>query len=80
MENINVRIGAELANHVQQQISARGYYENASEYIRDLIRRDLKSQQQGWQWLAEQLAPAITASENDFIQVSATDVIKRNKK
>lgn len=80
MENINVRIGSELANHVKQQISAHGYYENASEYIRDLIRSDLKSQQQSWQWLAEQMAHGLTAHENEFIEVSATDVIKRNKK
>jgi len=39
--NINVRIKGELQAHLQQQVGEHGLYENASEYIRSLIRSDL---------------------------------------
>lgn len=41
--NINVRIKGELQTHLQQQVGEHGLYENASEYIRALVRGDLKS-------------------------------------
>mgnify|MGYP005801835597 CR=1 FL=1 len=42
LKSINIRVSGELAEHVNKQISNKGLYENASEYIRDLIRNDLK--------------------------------------
>ncbi len=76
--NINVRIRGELHTHLQQQISEGGMFENASEYIRALIRDDLKSREQSWGWLRSHLEPAMRADESEFIAVSAQDVIKRN--
>ena len=46
--NINVRVKGELQAHLQLQIGEHGLYENASEYIRALIRRDLKSRRESW--------------------------------
>ena len=79
-ENVNVRITGELRAHLQQQIGERGLYENASEYIRDLIRRDVKSQQEAWEWLRQELEPAMRADISEFVEVSAEDVIARNKR
>lgn len=42
--NVNVRLTNELGSHLQNQVGAHGLYDNASEYLRDLIRKDLKSQ------------------------------------
>jgi len=78
-ENVNVRIRGELKAHLLQQIGEKGTYENASEYIRSLIRADLKSRNESWRWLQGQLEPAMRASESEFIAVSAQDVIKRNR-
>jgi antitoxin ParD1/3/4 len=39
-ERINARLPGSLANHVDKMISA--FYETPSEYIRDLIRRDME--------------------------------------
>lgn len=78
-ENINVRVKGELHKHLQQQIGAQGLYENASEYIRSLIRNDLKSGTEAWQWLKNELEPALRADESTFIAVTAEDVINRNK-
>lgn len=79
-ENINVRIRGDLQAHLQQQISEGGLYENASEYIRSLIRNDLKSRTESWEWLKKHLEPALRADESEYIEVSAQDVINRNKR
>jgi antitoxin ParD1/3/4 len=79
-ENINVRVTGELRNHLEQQISNNGFYENASEYVRSLIRNDLKNSEESWEWLRKELEPALRADESEFVEVSARDVITRNKK
>ncbi|MBL4774648.1 MAG: hypothetical protein JKY87_01135 [Mariprofundus sp.] len=78
--NINVRVKGELQAHLQLQIGEHGLYENASEYIRALIRRDLKSRRESWTWLQKELEPALRADEDAFIVVTAENVIQRNKK
>ena len=40
-KSIRVRVGGKLKARVEQQIGEGRLYENASEYIRSLIRRDL---------------------------------------
>jgi len=79
-ENVNVRVTGELQNHLRQQIGRHGLYDNASEYIRSLIRQDLKSRDEAWSWLSKELEPALRAAENEFVSVTAEDVILRNKK
>lgn len=79
-ENVNVRVTGDLRNHLQQQIGQYGLYENASEYIRDLIRRDLKDRKTAWEWLRQEVEPGLRTDENQFIRVTAVDVIKRNTK
>ena len=37
---LNVRVGGELGDHVAWNVGDNGLYENVSEYVRDLIRRD----------------------------------------
>jgi antitoxin ParD1/3/4 len=37
---LNVRVNGPLADFIAENIGADGLYENASEYVRDLIRRD----------------------------------------
>lgn len=77
-ESIHVRVTGPLQDHVQQQIGQDGLYENASEYIRALIRRDLQSRTEAWEWLQKKLEPGLRADERDFASVSAEDVIRRN--
>ncbi len=79
-DNVNVRVTGELRSHLQQQVGLYGLYENASEYIRDLIRRDLKSRNEAWEWLRKELEPALRANESEYVEVKAKDVIARNKK
>ena len=78
-ENVNVRVRGELRTHLDQQIGEHGLYENASEYVRDLIRQDMKSREEAWQWLGKSIEPGLRADESAFIEVSAADVVKRNR-
>ncbi|WP_082979860.1 transcriptional regulator [Labrys sp. WJW] len=78
--SIHVRVGGRLQTHLQQQVGENGLYENASEYIRALIRRDLHSQDEAWDWLKKQLEPGLRADESEFVAVSAEDVIRRNQR
>jgi len=79
-ENVNVRITGELKKHLLQQTGIHGLYENSSEYIRALIRQDLKSRKEAQDWLHQELEPALRASEEEYHIVTAADVISRNKK
>ncbi|MBX5228359.1 type II toxin-antitoxin system ParD family antitoxin [Rhizobium sp. NLR9b] len=78
--SIHVKVSGQLQDHIQQQIGDDGLYENASEYIRALIRRDLQSRNEAWDMLQRELAPGMRADDSEFIAVSAEDVIRRNKR
>ena len=78
-DSIHVRVTGPLQDHVRQQTGPEGLYENASEYIRALIRRDLQSKAEGWAWLQRELEPGLRADEDAFLAVSAEDVIRRNR-
>ncbi len=78
-ESIHVRVTGKLQDHIRQQTGENGLYENASEYIRALIRKDIQSNDEAWDWLKRHLEPGLRAAENEFVEVSAEDVIRRNK-
>ena len=70
---INARISGPLAAFVQRMVSGKGLYETPSEYIRDLIRRDMERRARpeqdaildGYRDLA---SGAVFASSGDFDQ------------
>lgn len=78
--SIHVKVSGALQDHVQQQIGDGGLYENASEYIRALIRRDLQTRDEAWNALQRELAPAMRADDSEFAAVSTDEVIRRNKR
>jgi len=80
-ESVNVRISGRLKNFIMQQISFNGLYESASEYIRDLIRKDYELQEKfKWNRLQEQLIDGINADEHDFIPFNPDEIINQAKK
>ncbi len=42
-DRINARLSKPLAEHVERMVGEEGLYETPSEYVRDLIRKDLES-------------------------------------
>jgi len=76
--SIHVKVNGRLQSHIQQQIGDDGLYENASEYIRALIRNDLRDRDAAWEWLRGELSPGMRAIDSEFENASADDVIRRN--
>lgn len=75
-EGVNVRFAGELQRFIQSRIGDRGLYGSASEYIRDLVRRDYeREEQRKWAWLKNELAPGLQADETAFIPLDMEGVI-----
>ena len=80
-EGVNVRITGKLRRFVEEQASSNGLYESASEYVRDLIRRDYKRQEERkWSWLMDQLRSGMEADGSEFVPLDPEDIIKAAKK
>jgi len=76
---LTVRLNATLSDFVGTNVQAGGAYENVSEYLRDLIRRDMeRKEQQAFERLAAELAHAFAAPEAAYRPLTAADVIARN--
>lgn len=77
---LNVRVGGALSDFVAANIGEHGAYDNVSEYVRDLIRKDKKRvEEQAFERLKAELQRAFATSDADYQRVSAADVIKRNR-
>ena len=77
--NLNVRISGALKGFVTEELNS-GEYENASEYVRSLIRRDKdKAEARSLEHLRTELALAFAAPDDDFAPVSASDIINRTR-
>jgi putative addiction module CopG family antidote len=75
---LTVRIGPELSAFVAQNVGDTGTYENVSEYIRDLIRRDRERiDEENFQRLKAELTLAFAAPVEDYVESSAQDIITR---
>ena len=79
-EGINVRFAGALQQFIHERIGGTGLYSSASEYIRDLVRRDYEQEQEKkWAWLRNELTPGVQADESQFIPLDAEAVIKKAK-
>ncbi|NML09096.1 addiction module antitoxin [Sphingobium sp. AR-3-1] len=76
---LNVRVSGALSDFVSTNVGDDGAYENISEYVRDLIRRD-KERVEGQRLakLKAELAQAFAAPENDYESLDANMIIARN--
>lgn len=84
-EGVNVRFAGELQRFIQSRIGESGLYSSASEYIRDLVRRDYeREEQQKWASLRGELAAGMAAKESAFVPLDIEKVItearQRSKK
>ena len=77
---MTVRISGALSEFVASNVGENGSYENISEYVRDLIRRDKTRLEQAMEErLRVELAHAFAAPESAYTRLTAGDVIARNK-
>ncbi len=77
---LTVRLGGALSEFVAANVGEDGSYENVSEYIRDLIRRDkARFEQEAFDRLKAELNRAFAAPDSSFTTVSAAEIIARNQ-
>jgi antitoxin ParD1/3/4 len=77
---MTVRLSGALSEHVSANVGENGVYENVSEYIRDLIRRDKeRSDQQAFERLKAELTQAFAAPDSSYQPLTAADIIARNR-
>ncbi len=78
---MTVRIGGVLSDFVAENIGDDGSYENISEYIRDLIRRDKERvEQENYERLKAELVLAFSAPEPSYHILTSDDIIARNSR
>lgn len=76
---LNVRVSGALGNFVATNVGDDGAYENVSEYVRDLIRRDkARAEGEAFERLKAELTRAFAAPDNAYQPLDADTVIRRN--
>jgi putative addiction module CopG family antidote len=77
---MTVRLSGPLREFVAANVGEHGAYENVSEYMRDLIRRDKqRMEQETFKRLKAELALAYAAPESSYQPLTAAEVIARNQ-
>ncbi|MDE2464182.1 MAG: addiction module antitoxin [Alphaproteobacteria bacterium] len=77
---MTVRVSGALSDFVAANVGEDGAYENVSEYIRDLIRRDKeRAEQDALDRLKAELVHAFSAQESSYRPLTAAEVIARNR-
>ena len=77
---MTVRIGGALIDFVSANVGDQASYENVSEYIRDLIRRDKERvEAEAFERLKAELTHAFVAPEETYKPLTAAEVIARNR-
>jgi antitoxin ParD1/3/4 len=77
---MTVRISGALSEFVTSNVGENGAYENISEYVRDLIRRDKERvEREDFERLKAELARAFAAPDESYRPLTAAEVIARNR-
>ena len=77
---MTVRLNETLSEFVASNVGAQGTYENVSEYMRDLIRRDKERvENDSFERLKAELTQAYAAPESAYKNLTASEVIARNR-
>ncbi|HUJ45966.1 MAG TPA: hypothetical protein VLV55_02455 [Rhizomicrobium sp.] len=78
---MTVRLGGVLSEFVAENVGESGAYENVSEYIRDLIRRDKERvEAEAFDRLRAELTRAFATPDSSYKKLTAADVIARNRR
>ena len=77
---ITIQFPGELESFVQQRVGSSGLYDSASEYIRDLVRRDYEQEEhRRWGLLENELTPGMKADESEFVPLEAESILAEAK-
>jgi putative addiction module CopG family antidote len=74
---MTVRLSGALSDFVAANVGETGSYENVSEYIRDLIRRDRERvDEENFQRLKAELKMAFAAPREDYHPLTLDDILR----
>jgi antitoxin ParD1/3/4 len=77
---LNVRVNGPLGDFVAAHVGDAGTFENVSEYVRDLIRKDKeRAERETFERLKAELRVAFSAPDDTFAPLTAVDIIARNR-
>jgi len=80
-EGVNVRFAGELQRFIQGRVGESGLYASASEYLRDLVRRDYeKESAMSWAALRAELKAGLEADRSEFVPLDIEKIIAKAKK
>ena len=77
---MTVRLSGALSDFVASNVDEDGEYENISEYVRDLIRRDkARRDEERFERLKAELRHGFAAPDSAYVSLTAAEVIARNR-
>jgi Arc/MetJ-type ribon-helix-helix transcriptional regulator len=77
---LNVRVNGPLGQFVAANVGDDGTYENISEYVRDLIRKDKeRAEAVIFDRLKAELGAAFAAPEDTYVALTSNELIARNQ-
>ena len=75
---MTVRVSGSMSDFVASNVGEHGAYENISEYVRDLIRRDKeRAEQDAFERLKAELRLAFAAPDEDYVPFDAVEIMNR---
>jgi antitoxin ParD1/3/4 len=78
--DIHVRLSGPLGEFVISNIGEDAPYQDANEYVRDLVRREMERVETGrFESLKAELQRAFATPDDQYVTVTAEDVIARNR-
>ncbi len=78
---LNVRVSGALGDFVAESVGGGGVYENVSEYVRDLIRRDkARAEAERFEQLKAELTHAFAAPDSAYRALNVEDVLARRSR
>lgn len=77
---MTVRMSGALSDFVASNVGEHGSFENVSEYLRDLVRKDKeRKEQQDFERLKNELQLAFSVPDSTYESLTADDIIARNQ-
>jgi antitoxin ParD1/3/4 len=79
--SLNVRLNSKLSTFVAENVGDEGLYDNASEYVRDLIRRDKERvEQEAFEALKAELQRGFATPDEDYVEMDVETFLERARR
>ena len=76
--NVTLRLTGSLREHLAECTGLHGAYETPSEYLRDLIRRDMEHKEtQKWERVRTALAEGLATPDSHYKKLSSDDIKRK---